>query len=93
MPKNDNTNVNVLQLGSQTYATTDSSMSWKFDLESLESEKLFNLADKIPVPMTASHSHTGYYIVCLSMRVSLKLSIARTRVATRFMFQIKSFST
>lgn len=64
-PKNDNTNVNILQLGEKSYATTDVAIAWKFDLESLSSESSFNLFDQIPIPTTTGHPHydsNGDYI-------------------------------
>jgi beta,beta-carotene 9',10'-dioxygenase len=57
-PKNDNTNVNVLQLGDKAYATTDVSISWKFDLDSLESETRSDLMKPSkPIPTTSAHPH------------------------------------
>lgn len=57
-PNNDNTNVNVLKFGDKTYATTDVSITWKFDLESLKSESKFSLmSPKMPIPVTSAHPH------------------------------------
>jgi len=56
-PKNDNTNVNILQLGDSSYATTDVSISWKFDLDTLSTETGFNLMDEVPIPTTTGHPH------------------------------------
>ena len=60
-PTNDKTNVNLIQLADKSYATTDSSMSWKFDLETLETETFYNLMDQKthPIPTTTAHPHYG----------------------------------